>query len=115
MDNLVIRTASSTELSDIVNVHLRAFKGFFLPDLGKGFLKKYYTCVLNYKFGILLVAIYKNTIMGFVNPANFCEELRRNKLSLAIFILPAIIRKPKRIKRLLVNFKALNRFPKSRN
>jgi len=114
MDNLVFRTASFTELYDIVNIHFRAFQGFFLPDLGKSFLKKYYTGVLNYKFGILLVAIYKNAIMGFaagfVNPANFYEELRKNKLSLAISILPAIIRKPNRIKRLLVNFKRTKSF-----
>ena len=112
--DLVIRPATSFDLNDIVRIHSTAFKGFFLPDLGKNFLKKYYSCVLNYKFSILLAAIYENTIVGFaagfVNPANFYKELRRSKLSLATSILPAIIRKPKRIRRLLVNFKRTNSF-----
>lgn len=112
--NLFIRPANSFDLNDIVRIHSTSFKGFFLPDLGTKFLKKYYSCVLNYKYRILLAAIYENTIVGFaagfVNPANFYKELRRNKLSLAISILPAIIRKPKRIKRLLVNFKRTKSF-----
>jgi len=109
MGDLVVTTATHFDINNIVKAHLSAFKGFFLPDLGRGFLRKYYTYVLNYKFGILLVGIYKNTLVGFVagfiNPANFYKELRRKKLSLAISILPAIIRKPDRIRRLLVNFK----------
>lgn len=114
MRDLVIQPANSFDLNDIIIIHSTAFKGFFLPDLGKRFLKKYYSCVINYHLGILLTAIYENTIVGFVagfvNPANFYKELRRNKLSLAISILPAIIRKPKRIRRLLINFKRTKSF-----
>jgi len=110
----LIRPATSFDLNNIVKIHSTAFKGFFLPALGKNFLKKYYSCVINYHLGILLATIYENTIVGFavgfVNPANFYEELRRNKLSLAISILPSIIRKPKRIQRLLVNFKSTKSF-----
>ena len=114
LNNLVVRPASSIDLNDIVDVHLSTFKGFFLPDLGKKFLYKYYSYILDYNSKVLLIAISESKTVGFaagfVNPANFYEELRRNKLSLAISILPAILRKPKRIRRLLVNFKLTKSF-----
>jgi len=119
MGDIIVRPANLFEIEDIVRIHLSAFKGFFLPSLGKGFLKKYYTYILNYKFGILLVGIYKNTLMGFaagfINPANFYNELRRKKLSMAISIIPSIIRRPNKIRRLLVNFKRTKSFTEDPN
>lgn len=114
INDLIIRTARPVDLNCIVEIHINAFKGFFLPDLGKSFLNNYYLCVCNYELGILLAAIDNNSLVGFaagfINPNGFYKELRRKKLSLAISILPAIIRKPKRIKRLLVNFRRTKSF-----
>jgi len=46
MGDLVVTTATHFDINNIVKAHLSAFKGFFLPDLGRGFLRKYYTYVL---------------------------------------------------------------------
>jgi len=111
---MIVRPANSTEIMNIVRIHKAAFKGFFLSDLGNNFLEKYYSYVLRYKYGILLAAINEKVIVGFVagfvNPSGFYNELRRNKLALAISVLPAIIRKPKRIQKLLTNFKRTKSF-----
>ncbi len=101
-------------MSNVVDIHITAFKGFFLPYLGKNFLHGYYSCIINYNLGILLVAVYGSRTVGFsagfVKPSNFYIELRRKKLSLAIATLPAIIKDPRKIARLLVNYKRTKAF-----
>ena len=66
MDKVNIREMVSSDLNDVVRVHQRAFKGFFLDKMGISFLKSYYTCVLNHGSSIAIISLdSKNCLNGF--------------------------------------------------
>ena len=49
-----VKVVDKRDINEIVRIHIDAFKGFFLTELGKTFLKKYYSSVLYHPDGILL-------------------------------------------------------------
>lgn len=60
-----IRKVKHKELNQIVNIHILAFKGFFLTELGERFLKTYYNSIRNSKNGILIGYFEDNELLGF--------------------------------------------------
>lgn len=62
---LVVRQALRSDVSAIVDVHLRSFPGFFLSFLGPSFLRLFYEGLRRYPDAQLLVAARKGDIVGF--------------------------------------------------
>lgn len=106
---MIIRAATNRDLLGVVETHLAAFPGFYLTDMGRQFLTKYYALVLDTPKGILWVAEEDARIIGFVSgfyePARFYSDLKRRKFGFLGAALPALARKPWRVVRLVANFR----------
>jgi ribosomal protein S18 acetylase RimI-like enzyme len=93
-----IRRARMNDLTGIVTIHQKAFRQFFLTQLGAEFLRLYYGLVLNYRAGIVLVAeengVLDGFVCGFVDPAGFYRLMWRNKRRFALPALNALFRHP---------------------
>jgi len=105
----VIRPATAADLCPIAELHQRAFRGFFLTQLGRPFLLRYYRAVLAYPAGILLLAEDARSVVGFVvgfcEPGLFYRSLRRRALSLGFSMAPALLRSPCLLHRAVANFR----------
>jgi len=93
-----IRPARTEDLRDIAAVHESAFADSFLTQLGCEFLQRYYSVVLSYRGGILLVkegaARVEGFACGFVDPEGFYRLMSQSKAQFALPILFAVIRRP---------------------
>jgi len=83
----------------VVDVHLRAFSGFFLSFLGARFLALLYRAAIELD-EIALVADVAGRVTGFVmgtaDPSGFLRQLLRSRfLEFAIAACPAIVRRPR--------------------
>ena len=61
-----IRKATLYDVNAIVEIHINAFKGFFLTSLGRDFLKFYYTCFVKNGETVTMVAEENKIIYGFL-------------------------------------------------
>jgi ribosomal protein S18 acetylase RimI-like enzyme len=61
-----VRAMRPDDVESVVRVHMEAFPGFFLSSLGPGFLRLFYTAVLDDEHGIALVAEDRHSVAGFV-------------------------------------------------
>jgi ribosomal protein S18 acetylase RimI-like enzyme len=97
LDHLV-RQATTTDLPEIIAVHQKAFRNFFLTRLGNEFLRRYYALVLDYRAGIVLVSercgILEGFVCGFVEPPEFYRLMWCNKRTFALPALSAVVRHP---------------------
>lgn len=96
---MIIRDASQADIYKIVDVHIKAFQGFFLTSLGSRFLARLYQGFLLKNEGILRVAIIDEQIVGFsagtMAPESFFAELRHEKwFSFLLAAIPGLIRNP---------------------
>lgn len=62
---MIIRKATINDVNSIVEIHLDAFKGFFLTSLGSKFLTFYYACFVKSKETVTMVAEEDKKIIGF--------------------------------------------------
>jgi ribosomal protein S18 acetylase RimI-like enzyme len=103
-----------SDLSDIVQLHIRAFPGFFMTDMGVPFLREYYQAVLEFSENISLIAVQDNKTIGFVvgfgNPQAFYNFYRQRYRRLITAILLAVLLNPRLISRVLSNFKRVSTF-----
>ena len=94
----IIRKATANDLPGIVRVHCKAFSKFFLTRLGRDFLRKYYSLVINYHSGIILVSeqnfVLQGFACGFVNPEEFYQLMWNAKRTFALPVLSALFRHP---------------------
>jgi len=103
-DAVVVRAMQRPDLDDVVRVHLCAFPGFFLAQLGPRFLWLYYRGILE-QGQIGLVALSGDALAGFVtgieSQSGFYRRLlRRRGLAMALAALPTALRRPRVIPRL---------------
>lgn len=103
----IITTMEDGHLEDAVQIHLKAFPGFFLSFLGPRFLKTFYRSFIEDDMGICLVAqdCSDGKILGIVVgplvPDGYYKRLVQRKwLAFCMSSLTAIIRKPSKIPRL---------------
>jgi len=94
-----IRKATANDLAGIVTIHQTAFDNFFLTRLGTEFLRKYYSLVLNYRLGIILVSEGRQSPLegfacGFVDPPGFYNLMWQAKLEFALPVLKALVQHP---------------------
>jgi ribosomal protein S18 acetylase RimI-like enzyme len=73
-------SANPSHLNAIVEIHLRAFEGFFLESLGSRFLKELYRGFISDPSGVCLVAIDGTDVVGFVAGTTQPEEFFRRLL-----------------------------------
>jgi len=62
---MIVRKACPADVNSIVNIHMDAFKGFFLTSLEPSFLLFYYSCFINSDETITMVAENNGEIIGF--------------------------------------------------
>lgn len=104
-----IRKMSTSDIQNIVDIHLQAFDGFFLTSLGPRFLKQFYSAVIEDPTGITLVAVKDEEIYGFVagtiKPSEFYRRLIIKKAgSLFLASIIPILVNPRIIPRLVRGF-----------
>jgi len=104
MDSL-IRRVNYQDITEIVQIHLHSFPGFFLTFLGPGFLRLLYRNIAGDPEGILLVAEADNTLAGFVagvtRQSGFYRRLiQRQKWAFAWAAGGAVARRPSILPRL---------------
>jgi len=106
-----IRKMTQHDINQVVNVHLAAFENFFLTFLGKNFLLVLYSFIVSEKSGISFVAETdgKNEIIGFVAGTNepsgfYSRAIKKRTINFAVAAIPAIVKKPSIIFRLLHAF-----------
>lgn len=100
---------TANDASDIALVHYQSFPDFFLTSLGSSFLSFFYKGVLANSNGLGIGIYINNELIGFAigtTKANgfYKSVLSANFLTLAWAALPALIKQPSKIKRLLKSF-----------
>lgn len=96
----------SEHVRQVVDVHMRAFPGFFLTTLGPAFLRTYYRAAANAAGAIALVAVEDGRVAGFAvgnrHPAGFYRRLlRRRWPGFALAAVPGVLRSPSAVPRVL--------------
>lgn len=96
--------------NEIAELHLQAFPGFFLTQLGKPFLTSYYRCVETYPGGILLVARKdEGAVVGFAagfdDPPAFYAFLRSRFVQFILPVAGALLRRPKLLRRAIFDLR----------
>ena len=111
-----IRRAESSDLQEIAAIHRSAFGNSFLSNLGSEFLERYYSMILGYKDGILLVAPgsgrTEGFVAGFLKPASFYRQMWRPNWQSPSLIGPtfrAVLRQPSLIGRVIYHARRLGK------
>ncbi len=104
-----VRRMRQEDVAQVVDIHKRAFRGFFLTFLGLAFLRELYSAILADDSGIAYVYEVKGAMVGFVagssQPAGLYRRLLRQRwLRFAWVSLPAVLRSPGILPRLLRAF-----------
>jgi ribosomal protein S18 acetylase RimI-like enzyme len=80
---LLVIHATPSHTDAIVQLHILAFKGFFLESMGERFLKELYRAFIVEPSGLCLVAITGQHVVGFVagttQPDGFFRRLLRRR------------------------------------
>lgn len=96
-------------VSQVTDIHIKTFTGFFLTFLGEGFLRQLYTGFLQHDKSGLIVAKIKGRVVGFLayseDLSGFYKYLIKRKLiPFAWYSLLAAIKKPSAMLRLIKAF-----------
>lgn len=97
-------------VSEVVDVHMQSFTGFFLTFLGRGFLRQLYTGFIEHEGSGLFVAVNgENRIVGFLaysdNLSGFYRHLiNKHLISFAWYAGLGFLRKPQIFFRLIRAF-----------
>ena len=103
-----IRKATINDVDTIVEIHLDAFKGFFLTSLGSAFLKFYYTCFVKSSETVTMVAEEEYMVYGFSASTKVCKGfnsrlIKNNLFAFGMFSLKMLFTSPKALIRLAKN------------
>ena len=102
LESIQIRPAQTSDIAQVVQVHIQAFPGFFLTLMGTRFLRLLYSGFLNHPTGISLVACPQarpSEVIGFVvgttQPQGFFSQLlSQHWLAFAMASLWPLLKKP---------------------
>jgi ribosomal protein S18 acetylase RimI-like enzyme len=99
----IITEAKIEMLDSLVDVHEEAFPGFFLTEVGRGFLREYYRTLVQFNGARVYSVTASRQLGGFVggymSSAMFCAELRRRWLKFVVPVAIGIRRKPVLLRR----------------
>lgn len=107
---MILRIAKKSDYKILADVHLECGKAQingFMHKLGKTFLQTYYKVFLNEKSAVILIAEDENGYCcGFHSGTMKAEEhlanMKRHKYSLALALIPGILRRPNLIHEVLL-------------
>jgi len=93
-------------ICELVDVHIKSFQNFFLSFLGRRFLALFYKSLAREEGGIIIIAKLSDRIVSFVagvedQIAFYKVILKKYKWNFAIYSLPALLKKPSILPRLL--------------
>lgn len=114
MNFLVTRKAVMADIPEIVGIHIKSFKGFFLTFLGADFLSILYQSYIgDQRNGILWVVVHQERIVGFVagviQQKGYYKKLIKEKVfAFAFASIKAIISEPRTLPRLIRALKRPN-------
>jgi ribosomal protein S18 acetylase RimI-like enzyme len=102
----IVTAMKLDHVTNVVEVHLQSFQGFFLTFLGRDFLSELYRGVVTDSSGVAFVFIDDNHVAGFVagtdQPRGFYKRLLARRIWVFVSAsIPAIIKKPAILPRLL--------------
>lgn len=105
---MTVQYAGKEDVISIVEIHLKAFKNFFLSSLGEDFLKFYYTCFIKNKDSVVFIAKDNDKIMGFAAATAICKGfnialIKQNIFSFSLLGLRLLVTNPKALVRLARN------------
>ncbi len=93
-----VRPMRSDDIAAVVDIHLRAFPGFFLSFLGPGFLSVLYRSTVDLGEIALVATIgdqVTGLVMGSTEPSTYFRRLRQSRLlPFATASLAALLRRP---------------------
>lgn len=94
---------------DIAAIHVRSLFGDFLPSLGVDFLSELYKSILELNLGFGFVAKNRKSIQGFVLATTnmqkmFKEVFFKKAFPLGLKILPALLKDPAKILKIIETF-----------
>lgn len=103
-----IRKATINDVDTIVEIHLDAFKGFFLTSLGPAFLNFYYTCFVKSSETVTMVAEEEGIVYGFSASTKVCKGfnsrlIKSNLFAFGMLSLKMLFTSPKALIRLAKN------------
>jgi ribosomal protein S18 acetylase RimI-like enzyme len=109
----MVRKATANDLIGIVMVHQKAFGDFFLTRLGSEFLRQYYSLVLNYHSGIMLVSEGRQSALegfacGFMDPPGFYRLMWDTRRNFVLPVVSALVRHPSLITNVLYGVQKLH-------
>jgi ribosomal protein S18 acetylase RimI-like enzyme len=102
-----IRPLERADAPTLAKLHLTAFPGFFLSELGASFLELYYRRIAETPSAVCAVAVDAagapvGFVAGALDPRGFYRRLlMRDWLAFGVRALPAAVRRPARIRRLV--------------
>lgn len=110
--NITIRKVESVDyaiVSQIVDIHLSTFQGFFLTFMGRGFLQQMYMAYIKHMYSGIFVAETDEKVVGFLAYSEHMSELykymiKHQLIQFAWYSLGAFLRKPKIFMRLIRAF-----------
>jgi hypothetical protein len=93
-------------LDQIVDLHLKAFRFFFLTTLGRPFLRGFYKAIIHNSNGIGIGILEKEKLLAFAIGSSkkggfYSDIFKNNFFYLGLCCLPSVIRKPQIIIRIL--------------
>lgn len=102
----IVRKATANDIADIVTIHEKAFGSFFMTRMGRDFLWHYYSLVLNYHLGIILVSegmqsVPEGFACGFLDPRRFYQRMWTTRLKFVLPVLSALLRQPSLITKVI--------------
>lgn len=105
---MIIRKATINDVNSIVEIHLDAFKGFFLTSLGSKFLTFYYSCFVKNCETVTLVAEENKKIIGFSASTTISKGfnsrlIMNNMYDFSILSLKMLFTTPNALLRLVKN------------
>jgi ribosomal protein S18 acetylase RimI-like enzyme len=94
----MVRYAGPADIPEVARIHLRAFPGSFLSELGLPFLKLYYRLVSSVPGGIFLVHQNSTGIdgfaAGFLQPGEFYRRMKGARWTILRCLIIAVARRP---------------------
>ena len=103
-----VKKAMPEDVDGIVDIHLQAFKDFFLSSLGKRFLRLYYLSFVNSNQGVVFCAKKDNEVVGFsacsyISRGFNSSLIKKNFFKYGIEVLVLLFSKPCALVRLAKN------------
>src|SRR6476661_5937439 len=109
---MIIRPINFQDCYKVAKVHMLAFPGFFLSELGEPFLKCFYSAVILDSAGVgLLVTDIDGVVSGFVvgtlhSNGFYKKIIKKNWFTLIWSAMPKLLLRPRRILKIFRSLKS---------